>query len=260
MEREKRDDLEKIEDDLNSEEEDSNKPKRLGIILLILIIIGGAAYIGIEYLPSLKEPPEEVATPPPPQPQPVVPEKKAELPSSETVSLPSPEVKKSPVVVEETPPLPEKKYAVQIGTYVFKHNMDMLLKELKEKGFKPYENTGISEIKSYRVEVGEFQDAQEVRNIVKKLIGNDIEVKFKVVSKGLYTLSAGDFFSRPHAEEFKNKLIEKGYPARFSEIKEKKKVYILRIGNFKNYKEAKEMLTNLSDKGINSIIVKLSKT
>ena len=93
-----------------------------------------------------------------------------------------------------------------------------------------------------------------------KTQGIAVELNKEVVSKGLYTLSAGDFFSRPHAEEFKNKLIEKGYPARFSEIKGKKKVYILRIGNFKNYKEAKEMLTNLSDKGINSIIVKLSKT
>ncbi|MBI3601158.1 MAG: SPOR domain-containing protein [Nitrospinae bacterium] len=250
---EKMDDLEELEKDLlKSAKSSGGGSKKLAIILLIVIIIAGGGYVGIKYLPSLKKPPaEEVAAPPAAPPA----AKRAEAPPEEkaVTPAPAPKIKEAPAV----PAAPsEKKYTVQIGTYVLKSSLDAASKEVKEKGFTPFEIRGTSNIASYRVEVGEFQNAEEVRNIVKKLIGRDIEVKFKIVSKGIYTLSAGIFYDKNRADEFKDKLIEKGYPAKVSDEKGKKKVYILRLGDFKEYKEAKETRAKLMDKGINCIIVK----
>ncbi len=249
---EKMDDLEELEKDLlKNAKLSGGSSKKIGISILILLVIAAGGYIGIKYLPSLKKPPaEEIVTPPPP---PI--EKKAEIPPVEKAVPPPP-----PPEVKEAPPVSsrpsEKKYTVQIGTYVLKSSLDTVSQEVKEKGFTPIEMRGTSNIASYRVEVGEFQNAEEVRNIVKKLIGRDIEVKFKIVSKGIYTLSAGIFFDKNRAEDFKDKLIEKGYPAKVSDETGKKKVYILRAGDFKEYKEAKETRAKLMDKGINCIIVK----
>lgn len=250
---EKMDDLEELEKELLKDAKFSNGgSKKIAVILLILIIVAGGGYIGIKYLPLLKKPPaEEVVAPPPPPPV----AKKVEAPPEEKAVTPAPppEVKEAP----SAPPAPsEKKYAVQIGTYVLKSSLNAASREMKEKGFKPLETRGTSNIASYRVEVGEFQNAEEVRNIVKKLIERDIEVKFRIVSKGIYTLSAGVFFDKKRAEDFRDKLIEKGYPAKVSEETWKRKVYILRGGDFKDYKEAKETRAKLMDKGINSIIVR----
>jgi cell division protein FtsN len=255
---EKMDDLEELEKDLlKSTKSSGGGSKRLAIILLIVVIVAAGGYVGIKYLPSLKKPPaEEVAAPPappPPPPPPVAKEIEAPPEKKAVTPVPVPEVKEAPAV----PAAPsEKKYTVQIGTYVLKSSLDTVSKEVKEKGFTPLEMRGTSNIASYRVEVGEFQNAEEVRNIVKKLIGNDIEVKFKIVSKGIYTLSAGIFYDKKRADDFNDKLIEKGYPAKISDKKGETKVYILRIGDFKEYKEAKETRAKLMDKGINSIIVK----
>src|SRR3972149_3644380 len=236
MPEEKSEDLEDFEKDLLNKAKASGGPKKIVVILLLVVIVLGGVFVGIKYLPSLKKPAEEVAVAPPP-----------------------PEVKEAPVV-EAPPPPSERKYTVQVGTYIYKSSMDAVSKEIKEKGFTPSEKRGVSEIPAYQVDVGEFQNAEEVRNIVKKLVTNDIEVKFKIISAGLYTLSAGVFHDKQRAEEFKNTLVEKGYPANVIEEKKKRKVYIIRMGDFKDYKEAKDIRIKLADKGINSIVVKIPET
>ena len=253
MPEEKMEDLEDFEKDLLKKAKVPGGSKKTVVFLLIAVIVLGGVYIGIKYLPS-KKPVEKVAVPPPPPKEEVLP------PVEMAPPPPPPEVVEEAPVVEALPSPPEGKYTVQIGTYIFKKSMDYVSTEMKNKGFTPSEKRGLSEITFYQVDVGEFQNAEEVRNIVKKLVKNDIEVKFKIVSAGLYTLSAGVFHDKQRAEEFKNALVEKGYPANIVEEKIKKKVYILRIGNFKDYKEAKDTRIKLADKGINSIVVKIPET
>lgn len=253
MPEEKSEELEDFEKDLLNKAKAPGGSKKVVVILLLVVIVLGGVFVGIKYLPSSKKPAEEVAVAPPPP-------KKEVLPHVEKAPPPPPpEVKEAPVV-EAPPPPSEKKYTVQVGTYIYKSSMDAVSKDIKGKGFTPSEKRGVSEIPAYQVDVGEFQNAEEVRNIVKKLVTNDIEVKFKIISAGLYTLSAGVFHDKQRAEEFKNKLVEKGYPANVSEEKKKRKVYILRMGDFKDYKEAKETRLKLADKGINSIVVKIPET
>ncbi|MBI4379214.1 MAG: SPOR domain-containing protein [Nitrospinae bacterium] len=271
-------DLEDIEKDLLKEAKTTGGSKRLPILLLILLVIAAGGYIITNYLPLEEETVEEGGEPPRPQKipkekptpvespdksmvmppsQPQTLKEKVDLPSPEKAATHPPELKKVPVI-ESSPSSPsEKKYTVQIGTYVLKRSLDTVLKEVKQKGFTPYEKTGISEITSYRVNVGEFQNADEMRDIVKKLIGNDIEVKFKIVSDGIYTLSAGMFYNKKRAKDFRDKLIEKGYPAKISEEKGKRRVYILRVGDYKDHKEAEDARASLSAKGIDSIIVNI---
>ncbi|HAP68050.1 MAG TPA: hypothetical protein DCQ99_09855 [Nitrospinae bacterium] len=253
MPEEKDDELEDFEKELLNKAEAAGGSKKKAVMLLVVIIILGGVFVGIKYLSSFKKPAEKVEiVQPPPAPE------KEVLTVEETPSPPPPEVKEAPVV--EAPPPSEKKYTVQVGTYIYKSSMDAVLKDIREKGFTPFEKRGISEISAYQVDVGEFQNAEEVRNIVKKLVTNDIEVKFKIISPGLYTLSAGVFYDKQRAEEFKNTLVEKGYPANVVEEKKKRKVYILRMGDFDDYKGAKDTSSTLADKGINSIVVKLPET
>lgn len=240
---------EEPESNLSEEAESRGISKKIWLLLIAAAVVG--IYIWIEFLSPVERPPTEVV--PPPIPKAVAPES-VELSQTEKITPPASEIKETSDIKPVTQP--EIKYAVQIGTYIYKSSMDTVLKELKEKGFSPYEKVGISEIASYRVDVGEFQNAHEVRNIVKKLVDNNIEVKFKIKSKGLYTLSAGSFYDKSKGEEFKDKLIGKGYPARISTEKGKKRVYILRAGEFKDRAEAEKTRTALSGKGINSIIVK----
>lgn len=254
MPEEKSEDLEDFEKDLLNKAKASGGSKKIVVILLLVVIVLGGLFVGIKYLPSSKKPVEEVAVAPPPPKKEVLP------PVEEAPPPPPPEVEEEAPVVEAPPPPQEKNYTVQVGTYIYKSSMDAVSKEIKEKGFTPSEIRGASEIPAYQVDVGEFQNAEEVRNIVKKLVTDDIEVKFKIISAGLYTLSAGVFYDKQRAEEFKNTLVDKGYPAIVIEEKKKRKVYILRMGDFENYKEAKDTRIKLADKGINSIVVKIPET
>jgi cell division protein FtsN len=250
MPEEKTEGLEDFEKDLLNKAKAPGGSKKTVVILLLVVIALGGAFVGVKYFQSSKKPVEKVAVAPPPPPK-----KEALPPVEKAPPPPPPEVKEAPVV-EAPPPSAEGKYTVQVGTYIYKSSMDAVSKDIREKGFTPSEKRGVSLIPAYQVDVGEFQDAEEVRNIVKKLVTNDIEVKFKIVSPGLYTLSAGVFHDKQKAEDFKNTLVEKGYPANVVEEKKKRKVYILRMGNFEDYKEAKDTRLKLADKGINSIVVK----
>jgi len=250
MPEEKDDELEDFEKELLNKAEAPGGSKKKAVMFLVVVIILGGVFVGIKYLSLLKKPAEKVEIV---QPSALI--KEVLPPIEEAPSPPLPEVKETPIV--EAPPPSEKKYTVQVGTYIYKSSMDAVSKDIREKGFSPSEKMGVSLIPTYQVDVGEFQNAEEVRNIVKKLVTNDIEVKFKIISPGLYTLSAGVFHDKQRAEEFKNALVEKGYPAKAVEEKKKRKVYILRMGDFDDYKGAKDTSSTLADKGINSIVVKI---
>lgn len=260
-------------------DESSGRPRRLLIILGLVVVLAGGGYLAwnlfLEPAPPPPPPPRPMAALPakPPAPPPAKVEAPAPAPPAPSAPAPPPAKPTVKPTVPATPapaktaPAPkveakaERKtaapasFSLQIGAMVMEENAVTLKRRLEEKGFPATIRKGTAYLTKHVVTVGAFGGKREAEDLARRLAVDAFPSQLMAV-EGKYAPQVASFFNLDEAIDLARELQKKNFAPKISSKPANTVVYQVRHGTFDSRAGAMKRGEELRVKGFIFMVVR----
>jgi len=130
------------------------------------------------------------------------------------------------------------------------------MQRMKELGCEPYEEMSTITRRVNTVYVGQYPELGEAIKVARKLEGEGFYVSVKIDKEGPYSVGVQSFVSRAAAENSAQHLQALGYPAWVQNEVRAFTVYLVMLGHYNTYREAKIVHNRIRELGFESTLVR----
>ena len=131
------------------------------------------------------------------------------------------------------------KFYSQAGAFGVKKNAESLLKQLKGKGFSPSILTRTKKASQHILTVGSFANKQAGNNTFKELTSKGFNASFYKNSKNSLSLKVGQYRNAKDAQKAQDRLSIKGFLSESHKADVPVKTYMVQLGVFPNREKAR---------------------
>ena len=190
----------------------------------------------------------------PPKTKNSAPKTKSTTPKIKSTTPKSKEVKKAPRIVKaSTSPKPKSspkktapvtkiessKFYIQAGAFGVQKNAETLLKQLKGKGFSPSIQTRTKKANQHIVTVGSFTNKKAGKDTLKELTSKGFNASYYKKSNNNLTLKVGQYRNFKDAQKTQDRLSIKGFLSESHKANVPVKTYMVQLGVFPNREKAR---------------------
>ncbi len=131
------------------------------------------------------------------------------------------------------------RFYIQAGAFSVRKNAELLLEQLKHKGFSPSIQTHSKKSSRYVVTVGSFASKKAGSGTLKELTRNGFGASYYKNSKNSFSLEVGQFKNLQDAQKAQNHLSIKGFLSKSHKTDVPVKTYMVQLGVFPSREKAR---------------------
>lgn len=144
-------------------------------------------------------------------------------------------------ISKKTPPVIQSKnsrFFIQAGAFSIKKNAESFLKQLKTKGFAPSIQSRSQKINQHIVTVGSFANKKAGDNKLKELASKGFKASYFKTAKNSFSLKVGEFKNIKDARSLQDRLSLKGFLSESYKADAPAKTYVVQLGVFPTREKA----------------------
>ena len=168
----------------------------------------------------------------------------------------SPKPKSSPKKIVPVTKSENSKFYIQAGAFGVRKNAESLLKQLKGKGFSPSIQTRSQKSNQHIVTIGNFANKKAGNETLKELTRKGFNASYYKNSKNSFSLKVGQFRNIKDAQKEQDRLSLKGFLSQSHKVNAPAQTYLVRLGVFPSREKARLTQEKLARAGFSKTLLR----